>query len=481
MEKSSMGNLTRREFLMATGALVGAAALAGEGPFISRSANLAWAEGGQGKIPVAVVHRRWIPGARGDESDVLEYRKESVDAIAEMVREAFRLSVGGVEQVIKPGQKVFIKANGFVAGTVGSYGCVDPRTLEAVVRVIKEAVPSSYVMVGDTAALGYVLGGSRVTFERNRLTEASLRGGANEVVPLDETRRIVLDVPDGKAMHNAETYQVLKDADVLIDLAKMKTHIQGVVTMALKNWNGVVYYTQARPYGYDRTSMQGAHRADLHQKMVDLHKVLPPHFSLIDAIIGMEGQGPGGGTRKDMNLILASRDPVAVDAVGAAIMGIDPFEVPMLRIAQAEKVGVADLSRIEVRGARIEDVRSPFKRAVGDPFGVVPGLDVYAAGACQGCLAHIRGTLDGFLASGMKIKNAALITGWNTLPPERDYDLILLIGDCWETGPTAAAIKDYVRDMKAKGKEVVEHHGCAPLNLYVEMSKTLQDFAKKTV
>jgi uncharacterized protein (DUF362 family) len=429
------------------------------------------------KSVVAVIHRDTLPGFAGDDSDVMTHKPETVAEVEKMIEEAFDKSIGGVKNLIKPGQRVFVKPNCFANVEPNSYASMDPRTMEAVCRVIKKAVPDCYLQVGDAPSLGQILGESREAMKNTKIEEASLRGGADEIVYLDETSRKIIDVPEGKAVHQAEVYEPLVEADVLINMPKMKTHIEGYVTMALKNWNGCVYYTHSRPYGYDHSSMQGAHRSDLGQKMVDLHKALPAQFTLLDGLIGMEGQGPHAGVRVDMKCIIASTDPVATDAVGCHLMGIDPFEVPAIRIAHHEGLGTAEMADITVEGANIEGIKRYFKRPVGDPAGVVPGVDVYEAGACPGCMAMIRGALDGFKGSGKTVNNVGILAGWNTLPPKRDYDLFLTVGDCWKTGPTTPGVQEYLNDLKSKGTTVKELPGCSPVYVFVEIGNILDKYA----
>jgi hypothetical protein len=150
----------------------------------------------------------------------------------------------------------------------------------ALVQAIKQAVPSCHLMMGDSPSLGKILGTSRQALDQTGLAAAARRGGVD----------------------------------------------QGYVTMALKNWNGVVVWDGSAPFGSHPSAMEGSHRSDLGQKMADLHKALPAHLTLLDGIIGMEGQGPHAGSRVDMNCIVASRDFVchrrpAVPAGEAVIPG----------------------------------------------------------------------------------------------------------------------------------------------------------------
>jgi len=483
MAKGKENTMDRREFLKTTGTVAGVAVGATVlGPLAARAVGTS-APAKAGKPVVALIHRAKIPGVKGTDEDVMVRNEASIKAIEEMIEEAFKKSIGGVKKLGGLAKRksaaptIFVKPNCFANVKPNSYASIDPRTMEAMLRVLKRHFPKSKIMVGDAPSLGPILGRSREAMKNTGIEDAAKRTGV-EVVYLDETPRKVVDVPNGKSMHEAEVFEPLVETDILINMPKMKTHIEGYVTMALKNWNGCVYYTQSRPYGYDRSSMQGSHRSDLGQKFADLHKALPAQFTLMDAIIGMQGQGPHAGTRVDMNLIIAGTDPVAVDAVACHTMGIDPFEVPAIRISHHEGVGVADITQIEVRGAKIEKVRKHFQRPVGDPAGVVPGVDVYEAGTCPGCMAMIRGALDGFKGSGKKVENVGILAGWNVLPPERDYDLFILVGDCWRTSPTASGIHDYVRDIKKKGAKVIELPGCSPVYVFVEIGNILSDFAK---
>jgi uncharacterized protein (DUF362 family) len=430
------------------------------------------------KSTVALIHRDPLPGATGTDQDVLDYPAESVVAIQEMITEAFDLGAGGVREVIAPGQRVFLKPNCFANVPPTSYASLDPRVMEALCRTIKQAVPTCHLMMGDSPSLGKILGGSREALERTGLKAAAQRGGVDEVVHLDETELLEIDVPAGKAIKRARVFRALAGADVLINVPKMKTHIEGYVTMALKNWNGVVVWDGSAPFGSHPSAMEGSHRSDLGQKVVDLHKALPAHFTLLDGIIGMEGQGPHAGTRVDMSCILAGRDPVAVDAVACAVMGIDPFEVPAIRIAHHEAVGTARLAdEIDVAGARIETVRRDFKRPVADPAGALAGVDVYEAGTCPGCMAMIRGALDGFAASGQAVDRVGILAGWNVPAPAQEYDLFLTVGDCWKTSPTRVEIDAYLDRLRANGAAALDYPGCSPVYVFVEINNTLQAFA----
>lgn len=93
--------------------------------------------------------------------------------------------------------------------------------------------------------------------------------------------------------------------------------------------------------------------------ILDMNRTVRPALAIVDAITAMEGEGPSSGEPRDLGLILAGADPVAVDAVAGELLGQDPDGVPLLRVARQQSYGCADLDRIEVHGESIADYRQP--------------------------------------------------------------------------------------------------------------------------
>jgi len=82
-----------------------------------------------------------------------------------------------------------------------------------------------------------------------------------------------------------------------------------------------------------------------------------PDLTVMDAVLGMEGNGPSNGTPKQINAILASIDPVALDAVACKMVGIDPFMVPSTRLAHEQGMGNGDISNINIVGESLADMQ----------------------------------------------------------------------------------------------------------------------------
>jgi len=135
------------------------------------------------------------------------------------------------------------------------------------------------------------------------------------------------------------------DADIIISLPKFKTHGLTVVTGAIKN-----------SYGF----LPGAQKANLHkiagtpqrfhEMLVDVFQLRVPDLFLVDAVVGMEGNGPASPDLRDIGLILASDNGVALDAVIATLMGCEPGLLRFLQKAKEAGLGDYDLKNIEIIG-----------------------------------------------------------------------------------------------------------------------------------
>ena len=405
-------------------------------------------------------------------------RKDSdIAKIKEAVAKAVELAIGSPDAIIKPGQKVLIKPNLAFQAPPESFAVVDPRVVEAVVAYFKENSQAGEIWVGDNPSLGLHVGRAKPAFAESGMEEAARRGGADKVIYFDETEVVEVDIPEAKVFKKAAIFKPVLDADVIINLPKMKVHLAGTVTLSLKNWNGLI------PNVHPSDQQQGAHRIDLGQKFADLYRAVKADLTIVDAIIGMEGQGPHAGTPVEMNLIMAGADMVATDAVAAYVMGFDPMEIPAVRCAGTEGLGEIDLNNIEVVGEPADSVRKHFKRPNDNPLGMYKGFTVYAQQTCPGCYANVRGALDSFANSGISMseflkERGEVVVAAGGLP---DFDPqfaenkhLFVVGDCWEYFPTS----DNIREATKLAKTVTYYPGCAPVYIFSKLNTDLQELAQ---
>jgi uncharacterized protein (DUF362 family) len=146
-------------------------------------------------------------------------------------------------------------------------------------------------------------------------------------------------------------------ADLIVSLAKMKTHHWAGATLSMKNFFGVV---PGSVYGWPKNEL---HNIDggIPRSIVELNRIFRRTFAIVDGIIGMEGNGPIQGKPKPLGVMVMGSDLAAVDSTCCRIMGIDPEKVEYLRMASDENLGLIEEGRIEQRGEPIRTVRKPFE------------------------------------------------------------------------------------------------------------------------
>ena len=135
------------------------------------------------------------------------------------------------------------------------------------------------------------------------------------------------------------------EADIVISLPKFKTHGLTVMTGAIKNSYGIL------PGAQKAKLHKAAGRPErFHEMLVDVFRIRVPDLFIMDAVVGMEGNGPASPDLRDIGLILASDNAVALDAVVATMMGCDPGRLRFLQKAKEVGLGDYDLNAIEIVG-----------------------------------------------------------------------------------------------------------------------------------
>lgn len=147
--------------------------------------------------------------------------------------------------------------------------------------------------------------------------------------------------------------QVL-EADLVVSMPKLKTHHWIGFTASMKNLYGVM---PGIKYGWPKNVL---HHAGIPETVLDINISLPKTLAIVDAITCMEGDGPILGTPKEMGLIVVGNNAAAVDATCARMMGIDPWKVALLAVAD-RYIGPVDGRRIAMRGERWEEHIHPFQ------------------------------------------------------------------------------------------------------------------------
>ena len=169
---------------------------------------------------------------------------------------------------------------------------------------------------------------------------------------LDEVRAVDLRTRASKLKQLYFPRTVL-ESEFVVSMPKLKTHHWVGATLSMKNLFGTV---PSGVYGWPKNVL---HWAGIDESIADLYSTYPGTFAIVDGIVGMEGNGPIQGKPKDVGVVVAGRDMLAVDATCCRIMHIDPLKVGYLRMAAR---GEEQLSEAAIRqtGEAIRSVASRF-------------------------------------------------------------------------------------------------------------------------
>ena len=250
------------------------------------------------------------------------------------------LEMANADKVLPKEKPILIKPNYINARHPSTGITTDSRVIEGVVKFLKQH-DAEEIIIGEGS-------GFADTFEAFQVAgvDAVAERWNVKLVDLNEDEFIEVSPPDPLALKNVKIAKTALESTI-ISVPKLKPHRMARVTLSLKNMMGAV-------------TPKGSIHNPLSEKIVDLASIIKPSVAVIDGIIAGEGHETSGNP-VEMNLVIAGTDPVAVDAVGAAVMSIPPDSVKHLRLAEEKGLGTCNLEKIEILGEPIEKVKKKFR------------------------------------------------------------------------------------------------------------------------
>ncbi len=247
------------------------------------------------------------------------------------------------------GKRVLLKPN-FVEFSTGTAINTNPAVVAAAVEVF-EKLGAAQVLIGEGP------GHRRDTFglAEEAGYRSVIKGFENRFTDLN--RDDVSRVEDCGSLGSMYFSSTLLSADLVVSLAKMKTHHWAGATLSMKNLFGLV---PGSIYGWPKNVLHWNGRVfAIEKSIVALNQTFRRTFAIVDGVIGMEGNGPIQGTPKAAGVLVMGSDVVAVDATCCRIMGINPDKIKYLEMAA--ELGNSAPVNIEQRGETPESVRTDFQ------------------------------------------------------------------------------------------------------------------------
>jgi uncharacterized protein (DUF362 family) len=267
------------------------------------------------------------------------------DNPVDMVAEALTLIVA--ERAFRKDEKILVKPNYIDSSHPSTGNTTDSRVIEGTVKYLKEKGFSN-IVIGEGSGFADTM----KAFEAAGTDEVARRWQI-DLLDLNKDDYVVMDVSDHYALRSVRISKTALNS-AIISVPKMKLHRITGVTLSLKNMMGVV-------------QPKGQMHVHLNEKIADLASVVKPRLAVVDGIIGGEGHETAGRP-VPMNIVIAGLDPVAVDAVGAASMGVTVDNVKHIRLAAQKKLGICDLEQIRIVGEPLEKVKRNFKPSISSHF-----------------------------------------------------------------------------------------------------------------
>ncbi|MFN4227357.1 MAG: DUF362 domain-containing protein [Candidatus Ratteibacteria bacterium] len=237
--------------------------------------------------------------------------------------------MGGIEKFVKKGQKVVIKPNIAWNRTPEQGANTHPDVVSALVKLCKKT--GAEVIVTENPVNNW-----NVSFVTSGVKESVEKAGGI-IKPPSEWVKVNVN---GDVLKEAEVLKDVVECDVLIDVPVVKVHGVGIVTIAMKNFMGIV-----KDRGY-------FHRTDLHRCIAEITKYILPKTKLIvlDATRIMLTGGPQGpGELKQLDMVIGGTDIVALDAYGTTLLGKTPESVPHIKYGAEMGLGIMDLNKVKIK------------------------------------------------------------------------------------------------------------------------------------
>jgi len=286
------------------------------------------------------------------------------------VEAAIRRSVdllGGMSAFVRPGQKVLLKPNLLRSLPPEKATTTHPTVVAAVAKLVIEVGGKPIIVESPGGPYtGIYL---RNVYQRTGMVQAAEISGAELN---NDFESVQVSNPDGVVLHRLDVVKPLTEVDIVINLAKLKTHNLTTLTLAVKKLFGLI--PGVLKVGY-HSKLQSRER--FAEGLVDIALYAKPALNIIDAVIGMEGEGPSGGDPRFIGAILAGANVFDVDIAAATLVGCDPLRVLTTYVATKRDLTTGKAEDLEWLGdpldtLKVQDFRMGIEAAM-DP-GLLPRL-----------------------------------------------------------------------------------------------------------
>jgi len=247
-------------------------------------------------------------------------------------------AMGGMKKFVKKGQKVVVKPNIGWDVEPERAGNTHPMLVK---RIIEHCFTAG---ASDVFVFDNPCDNMQKCYARSGTEKAVKDAGGKMVSGKSENYYKNITIKGTKKIKNAKVHELILNSDVFINVPVLKHHSSAKLTISMKNLMGIVW-----DRGY-------WHRTDLHQCIAEFATWKKPHLNIVDAYRILKRNGPRGVSKDDVILsksLIMSTDMVAADAAATKIFGLEPKDIPYIRMAHDLKVGRMDLENLNIKRIKI--------------------------------------------------------------------------------------------------------------------------------
>lgn len=258
-----------------------------------------------------------------------------------MVHETLKLL--NARKIVSPSAKILVKPNCICPQHPSTGITTDAQVVEGIIDFLKEA-DATDITIGE--------GGNKYTdktFDITGMRRVAIKHGV-KLVNFNNDEYETVTIPFATALHEVPISKTVLESTCIVNVPKLKMHHMAQITLSIKNLMGVIVG--------DRGAIM---HTEIDHKLVDLASVVKPQLNVIDGIVGSE-MDEERGYPIQTNVIIAGENMVATDAVGSAIMGVNPATVRHLKLAEERNLGPSNLDKIAVVGESIESTKKKYRQ-----------------------------------------------------------------------------------------------------------------------
>ncbi|WP_366923647.1 DUF362 domain-containing protein [Metallumcola ferriviriculae] len=272
---------------------------------------------------------------------IKECKSYVVSDVIEKINDGIK-EIGGWNKFVKAGDKVLLKVNLIGPKTSETAAVTHSEFVRAMTRILKQE--GCTVWIGDSS--GGAIAGMAPTARSFRVAGYESVAQEEGAVIKNFDREGVVGVrPESNNEEQMYLAKPLFDADVVINLPKLKTHTAGIFTGAVKNVFGCI--PGLKKANYHKMSPDPE---DFGETIADIHQGARFHLHIMDGITAMQGEGPTAGEVYRANKILISEDPLALDTVAAKMLAMEIDDIPILIAAKKRGLGESKIEDITLNG-----------------------------------------------------------------------------------------------------------------------------------